>query len=396
MLSLIIPIYNVDPWISACLETLPDTSSLPCEAIFIIQPDPEGSWHQSLEIINSFTAPNIAIKVHTLPARVSIGEARNIGLGLSSGNFISFVDPDDLMVLGSHQKMVSLLQSSGADLVIGDHLEFADGQLPKQRQASSEFLANCQDGSKLFKLSDLGELAFLDRNFLVVWGKVYRRSFLEEVLGKESLDQAFLPLSMTEDTEFLRRMLVSGARISFYPEIVYFYRRRDGSAVHSRSMAVYDLLTSFQSSLTFSWPSEELYAQNLLAFYRAWWFHLVRNCPFNKLLDFYGAGHSAFVPHKAALLPELRFGQRFCFWVLEISGKSRFSLAIGLFVHFCLSGFRPLAWWLLIKILEALNRILPAQTKEALAVKIDEMNSSVPGFNRLHRWIDRAKVILCY
>ena len=94
-LSIIVPVYNAAPWLPRCLDSLLDQGLDASEYEIILVDD--GSTDASPEILARYAADHPQIRVHT---QENGGQwtARNTGLGLARGEWISFVDADDYLV----------------------------------------------------------------------------------------------------------------------------------------------------------------------------------------------------------------------------------------------------------------------------------------------------------
>ena len=93
-LSIIIPVYNADKFLSICLDSLlaQDISQRDYEVLIIN----DGSKDNSLSIANSYSDKHTFIKVHT-KVNGGVGSARNFGLSVAKGAYVYFIDPDDYL-----------------------------------------------------------------------------------------------------------------------------------------------------------------------------------------------------------------------------------------------------------------------------------------------------------
>jgi glycosyltransferase involved in cell wall biosynthesis len=112
LVSIIIPCYNAERWISEAIQSCLDQTYRPIEIIVI----DDGSTDGSLEVIKSFGE---AVRWETGPNRGG-NAARNRGFALSQGDYIQFLDADDYLLPEKIERQVSFLEESGADVVYGD------------------------------------------------------------------------------------------------------------------------------------------------------------------------------------------------------------------------------------------------------------------------------------
>lgn len=123
MLSIIVPVYNVDKVLRHCLNSLRFQSYRNIEIILI----DEGSSDRSGEICDRFARVDPRFKVFHKNVK-NLSEALNLGLNKAKGEFISFIDPvdriDDLMI----EKLVLAITKNQADMVIANYGEELDGK----------------------------------------------------------------------------------------------------------------------------------------------------------------------------------------------------------------------------------------------------------------------------
>src|SRR5262249_38360540 len=93
-LSIVVPIYNVAPYLAACLESLAAQTFEDFEVVMV----DDGSTDDSGEIAAGFAARDDRFRLVT-KANGGLGAARNTGIDHASGNFLAFVDSDDLIPL---------------------------------------------------------------------------------------------------------------------------------------------------------------------------------------------------------------------------------------------------------------------------------------------------------
>src|SRR5687768_11758936 len=98
LLSVVIPVYNVERYIADCLESLLAQSYLSFEAILV----DDGSTDRSVAIAERYAAEDPRLRfVHQ--ANAGLGAARNRGVAAARGTYLTFLDPDDLLVPGAYE-----------------------------------------------------------------------------------------------------------------------------------------------------------------------------------------------------------------------------------------------------------------------------------------------------
>lgn len=170
-LSIIVPVYNVEPYIRPCFESL----------------FKQGLDEQDFEVIlvndgtqdNSFGKIEDLFREHRNVMRIDqenqgLSGARNTGMKYATGQYILFVDSDDLIVEDSLSKLLPIAVDTSADLVVADFLKLSDDEiLTYHSDLSHACDYRVKTGSELF-------LEDLDPSQNYVWRTLYRREFLEK------------------------------------------------------------------------------------------------------------------------------------------------------------------------------------------------------------------------
>lgn len=121
MVSVIVPIYNVEKYLKRCIDSILNQTYKNLEIILI----DDGSPDKCPEICDEYAKTDKRIKViHKQNAGVSA--ARNDGLAIANGDLIGFVDPDDCVHPSMYEEMVKYLVSQNCDLVSCAFSEFSD------------------------------------------------------------------------------------------------------------------------------------------------------------------------------------------------------------------------------------------------------------------------------
>lgn len=211
-LSIIIPVYNASSYLSGCLERL---IKQPFKSIEIILID-DGSTDNSASICDEYAQKDYRIRVkHELHAGVA--HSRQIGLEEAQGDYILYVDADDVvdtnMITDMYQKAIN----EDADMVICDYRELThDGVVYRK-----------QEPSTLSGIVVLNEM-LCGKLYGALWNKMMRREWLMKT--KASFPQE---LTMREDLIFLSQCLPYARKIAYIAKAYYGYERRNTSALTS-------------------------------------------------------------------------------------------------------------------------------------------------------------------
>ncbi|GAB3434194.1 hypothetical protein GCM10027517_02000 [Phycicoccus ginsengisoli] len=167
LLSVIVPIYNVRDYLRACLESLADQTFTDLEVVLV----DDGSTDGSGQLADAMAAGRQGWRVLHVE-NGGLGRARNIGFDASTGDYVAFVDSDDLVPRDAYELMVHAVLESGSDLVSGGVLRFDGASTfpsPLHSRAISRTLMRTH-------ITATPELVY----DTTAWNKVYRRDFLLE------------------------------------------------------------------------------------------------------------------------------------------------------------------------------------------------------------------------
>jgi glycosyltransferase involved in cell wall biosynthesis/CDP-glycerol glycerophosphotransferase (TagB/SpsB family) len=123
VLSVVIPVYNVEAYLRECLDTVLTQSLRDLEVIAV----DDGSTDGCLDILREFERRDARVRVLT-QSNSGQGIARNLGVEHAQGEFLAFVDSDDTIPPGSFEHMVDTLRRSGSDFCVGSVRRLRHGQ----------------------------------------------------------------------------------------------------------------------------------------------------------------------------------------------------------------------------------------------------------------------------
>ena len=226
-LSIIIPFYNVERFISECLDSVFD-QDIPLseyEVICVNDGSPDHSRDIVLQYMERF--PNLRLIEHEKNRK--LGTARNTGRTIAKGKYIWNVDSDDQIVPNCLSGMLQICEDNELDVFEFGTIQFSNTgrkELPRIPQTSGV-------ESGLDYLDRLN--AYQVSRMCPVWNKMIRRDFLEE-------NGIFSPeINMGEDIPYSFRILTLAKRMIVRPDCCYLYRTNDDSL----TAATGDLLLRF-------------------------------------------------------------------------------------------------------------------------------------------------------
>ena len=170
--SVIIPVYNVENYLSRCIDSLLAQNYVDLEILLI----DNGSGDQSGQICEDYATQFSNITAYHIPNK-SVGSARNFGLAKAKGEFICFVDADDYLVGNLFSDVESQLDSQ-LDLLVFSYYNSIEKNL-SEIDRSAKILPTEGKKDKSDFIALFQELWLTDMMY-TVWNKIYRKEFLEE------------------------------------------------------------------------------------------------------------------------------------------------------------------------------------------------------------------------
>lgn len=222
LISIIVPIYNVEDYLRQCLDSLYALDHSLIEIILVN----DGSTDSSLTILNeySYTYPSISKVVNQKNGGLSA--ARNSGLEVATGEWISYIDSDDFVDPKAMQRVINELNETETDIVAFDGYRFMHETKEKLPLFQYNIPFSHNEGVQgLTYLS--GMIANNMTNVVTAWDKIYRKSTLEKLKLK------FVEGILHEDGPHTFRLFCNNVTVKFLHERVLYYRQRAGSIINS-------------------------------------------------------------------------------------------------------------------------------------------------------------------
>lgn len=216
LVSVIVPVYNVAPYLGECLESVCSQTYKNLEVILI----DDGSTDESGEICDRWCDKDSRVRViHQQNAGVSC--ARNAGLCVCTGDLIAFVDSDDWLDWQMLEKLVRCLLENDADAAMCGFVDCPHGTPVEKGLFPAP---PCDFTGTVYQM--------MRRNgyFTALWAKLFRRELIFREGGPIRFDPA---LAFGEDEVWLLELLREAGRTAFVPEALYFWRPREGSVTRS-------------------------------------------------------------------------------------------------------------------------------------------------------------------
>ena len=218
-ISIVVPVYNAEDYLEACVGSVLKQNFKDFELILV----DDGSRDGSLEICRSYAAVDERVRVIS-KNNCGVSSARNAGMSHACGEYVLFLDSDDML----EEDALDILYSASdeSDLVYGGYAAYEDDRL--SYVVSSE-------AAGVFIDDDIA--SFIDschvrsrHSFSSCWGKLYRREVIERT-GMRFNEE----LCYAEDKLFVYEFLLSSRRVAAADRSVYRYTLRKSSLGSDKS-----------------------------------------------------------------------------------------------------------------------------------------------------------------
>ncbi len=212
--SIIVPTYNNEKYLSKCLMSLVQQTLKEIEIIVVN----DGSTDRTSEILDEFSKVDKRIKIINQQNKKQ-GAARNSGMKVASGEYIGFVDSDDWVDLDYYEKLYNAAKKNNSDIALATNVRIGNGKTKKRLNITEEKIA-----TSLQEKIDIGNQA---KNPCPT-NKIYRKSMLIE----NNIDW---PEGIyCEDKLFTIKAIYSANSIVSVPSINYYYFRNPNSTVNKK------------------------------------------------------------------------------------------------------------------------------------------------------------------
>ena len=239
--SIVIPVYNSAKYLRECIDSVLAQFFSDWEVVAV----DDGSSDDSPAILDEYAAKDSRIKV-IHKANGGVSAARNDGLAAACGEYVLFVDSDDLLLANALEVLIQKISSENADVVFGDHFSFQGNDGPEKDRRYIFF-------NEPFATSDRETIVRIQQTVLyrgfspyysersgyllaTPWAKLFRRQLLVDYGIKFPLS-----ISLFEDGIFVLRALQHSNRVCYVQEPICRYRVLLTSLCHAHEMSPIDV-----------------------------------------------------------------------------------------------------------------------------------------------------------
>ena len=335
-ISVIVPVYKVEKYIRRCLESVIDQENdrYMIECLIVDDCSPDNSMTIVDEVIDNYRGASIRFKIIKHEVNKGLSAARNSGILASTGDYLYFIDSDDLILENTFKCYYSyFLEYPSVDVIMGNSLEMEFNRL------TNSFEPN--NNNTISLINDKRKLIYcvlrrqVDRH---AWNKLIRRSII--IANDLFFDNGLL----YEDVIWTYKLSSIVSSVLIVPELTYIYEYNLSSIIHTHAERANKIVWSFVyiSNFIFNNPpiidgKKEFFTEHCL-FVNHWMLYAIDN------YEKYGA--------EKLTCSTLNNLKRKLFWT------SICHLRLVMALYF-LTMFRPFCWLLKVKAYRAhIDRII--------------------------------------
>lgn len=233
LISLIIPVYNIEPYVRRCLDSAIAQTYRNIEIIVV----DDGSTDGSPALCDLYATKDSRLKViHRRNGGLSA--ARNSGLDICRGEYISFVDGDDCVRADYAQRLYAASAAQDALMSAGGYDSFETDAAPAD-SALFPSQSSCVPGLAAETANARGDI-----RFVTAWGKLFHRSLWKTMRFPEG--------KLHEDEFTTYRAIYASGKVAFVDIPLYHYFQRAGSIMGARfNVRRLDVLDALDEKLNF-------------------------------------------------------------------------------------------------------------------------------------------------
>lgn len=212
MISVIVPVYNMEQYLERCLESIVRQTYTNIEILLI----DDGSKDRSGFICDQWQMRDSRITV-LHKENGGLSDARNVGLEYAKGDYLCFVDSDDYLETDMLERLFDALKQNSAEIAVCNFVyEYADGQECQRKEYQiNKFMLMTGREFMLFSQEEKGTFG------VVVWNKLFRKEIFHNI--------RFPKGKFHEDEFVFHRIMYSRDRICCIPLVGYHYLQRQNS-----------------------------------------------------------------------------------------------------------------------------------------------------------------------
>lgn len=216
LVSIIVPIYNVEKYLDKCLYSLVNQTYLNTEILAIN----DGSQDQSSQIVMDYQMQHKNLSLYT-KSNGGLSDARNFGIEQAKGEFLLFVDSDDYVDVTMVEKLVKAALNHEAEIAVCD-MEYVYETGQRKFSSGGKFkVGSVKEQNELFNINNSA------------CNKLFKRRLFD--------DNRFIKGIWYEDLATIPKCCYEARRLVKVDEVLYFYFQRSNSIIHTENPKIFDI-----------------------------------------------------------------------------------------------------------------------------------------------------------
>lgn len=215
--SVIIPVYNVEKYLKECIESVINQTYKNIEIIIVN----DGSTDGSYEICKEYQKKDSRIKLIN-KKNGGLSDARNVGIVNAKGEYLTFIDSDDIISVEFIEKMSNFLQQANIDIVCCRYTRFKN-------------LKEIKNDNNYKEIKEMNSEEFLKLVFYQHDQTLYSVSSTNKMYKRKLFENVSFPKGkLYEDVAIIGKVIKQCENVGLIDEVMYFYRISDGSITNSK------------------------------------------------------------------------------------------------------------------------------------------------------------------
>ena len=212
--SIIVPVYNAENYLVDCLDSILSQTFLDFEVLIV----DDGSVDNSLSLCRDYQNSDSRFKIFS-QENAGAAAARNFALDVCTGEWIAFLDADDLLANDSIERLLAAAESTNSDIALGGYGAFVS------TPGNARYVIPDVNKTPLMPSEALAKILYQDGLDIAPWGKLFKRELFDGV--------RFPLLKSSEDLATIYKPFLKAHSVALIEDSGYRYRQVEGSLSYS-------------------------------------------------------------------------------------------------------------------------------------------------------------------
>ena len=226
LISIIVPVYNVEEYLKQCLDSILEQTLSHFEVILVNDGSPDSSG----DICREYVAKDSRFHYFE-KENGGLSDARNYGIERARGEYLTFIDSDDYIDPLHLEYLYNTLMNNDADISVSNYMNYHTSIATFYLHTFGDYYEKNYSSEDL-----LDNLAILERNdlsFSTIWGKLYKRSVFSFLRFPKGV--------IGEDVALIYKIYTQVQKIVYFHKDTYIYRENESGITKSK---IYPLVTA--------------------------------------------------------------------------------------------------------------------------------------------------------